>query len=231
MGGHEDDDRRETLAEAARREDRVATAELILTLRRRGIRDNRVLSAIEQVPRRLFVEASLHGAAYDDRPLPIECGQTISAPSMVALMTEALEVRPEHVVLEVGTGSGFQAAVLSLLVREVYTIERYRGLVTLAEERFAALKRSNITTRLGDGAEGWPEKAPFDRIIVTAAAPDVPLGLVAQLKLGGIMIVPVGPEGATQSLVKVVRVGDKVETMALCDVRFVPLVPGVASRL
>lgn len=225
------EERREKLADVVRRRDREAIAALILRLRRLGIRDRRVLSAMETVPRRLFVEASAHRVAYEDRPLPIECGQTISAPSMVALMTEALQVEPEHAVLEVGTGSGFQAAVLAHLAREVFTVERYRALLTLAEERFAALRLHNVTARLGDGAEGWPEKAPFDRIVVTAAATEVPPALVAQLKLGGIVVLPVGAEGAPQKLLKVVRLADRTETTELCDVRFVPLVPGVASRL
>ena len=230
MGGP-GEERREKLTDTVRREDREAIAGLILTLRRRGIRDRRVLSAMETVPRRLFVDAALHRQAYEDRPLPIECGQTISAPSMVALMTEALEVGVEHVVLEVGTGSGFQAAVLAQLAREIYTLERYRALLALAEGRFAALRLTNVTARLGDGAEGWPEKAPFDRIVVTAAAAEVPAALVAQLKLGGVMVLPVGAEGAVQTLVKVVRRDDGVETTPLCEVRFVPMVPGVASRL
>ena len=219
------------LAAAARAEDRVAIAELILLLRRRGHQDRRAQAAMEQVPRRLFVEAPLREHAYEDRPLPIECGQTISAPSMVALMTEALALGRDDRVLEIGTGSGYQAAVLAGLAREVYTIERYRSLLVLADERFAALRISNIVTRHGDGLDGWPEKAPFERIVVTAAAAKLPTRLVGQLRVGGFMIVPVGPEGAPQQLMKVVRTAEGVDTTKLADVRFVPLVAGIASRL
>ncbi len=212
-------------------EDRVARAGFTLGLRRHGIRDLRVLTAMEQVPRRLFLPAHLHTDAYSDRALPIECGQTISQPSLVAMMTEALGVQPGDRVLEVGTGSGYQAAVLSKLAREVYTIERFRSLLSLAEERFATLRLGNVTTKLDDGALGWPEKAPFDRIIVTAAAPELPEALLGQLKIGGVMVVPVGPAGSVQTLLKVVRTADGFTPTALAEVRFVPMVAGVASRL
>jgi protein-L-isoaspartate(D-aspartate) O-methyltransferase len=211
--------------------DRIARAGFTLGLRRHGIRDLRVLSAMEQVPRKLFLPAHLHADAYVDRALPIECGQTISQPSLVAMMTEALGVQPGDRVLEIGTGSGYQAAVLSKLAREVYTIERFRSLLTLAEERFAALRLDNVMTKLDDGALGWPEKAPFDRIIVTAAAPELPTALVGQLKIGGVMVVPVGAPSSVQTLYKVVRAAETFTTTPLCDVRFVPLVAGVASRL
>jgi len=171
------------------------------------------------------------GDAYVDRALPIECGQTISQPSLVALMTEALGVQPGDRVLEIGTGSGYQAAVLSKLCKEVYTVERFRSLLTLAEERFATLRLGNVMTRLDDGALGWPEKAPFDRIVVTAAAPEMPEALVEQLKSGGVMVVPVGPPASVQTLYKVVRGSETFTATPLCDVRFVPLVAGVASRL
>ncbi|MBB4302165.1 protein-L-isoaspartate(D-aspartate) O-methyltransferase [Rhodobium orientis] len=211
--------------------DRIATAELILLLRRQGIRDARVLSALERVPRRLFLSANSHTLAYADRALPIECGQTISAPSIVALMTEALEIEPTHRVLEIGTGSGYQAAVLSKLAEHVDTMERYRTLMELAEQRMATLGITNVNFHLGDGFEGLPEKAPFDRIIVTAAAPELPQTLAGQLVGGGIMVVPVGPSGGIQELIKVRRRGSRLEETALCSVRFVPMVPGVASRL
>jgi protein-L-isoaspartate(D-aspartate) O-methyltransferase len=211
--------------------DRVSRAGFTLGLRRHGIRDLRVLSAMEQVSRKMFLPAHLHADAYTDRALPIECGQTISQPSLVAMMTEALGTQPGDRVLEVGTGSGYQAAVLSKLVREVYTIERFRSLLSLAEERFAALRLSNIMTKLDDGALGWPEKAPFDRIVVTAAAPEVPDALVAQLKVGGVMVVPVGPAGSVQTLLKLVRTPEGCTPTVLAEVRFVPMVAGVASRL
>jgi protein-L-isoaspartate(D-aspartate) O-methyltransferase len=211
--------------------DRVARAGFTLGLRRHGIRDLRVLSAMEQVPRKLFLPAHLHADAYVDRALPIECGQTISQPSLVALMTEALGVQPGDRVLEIGTGSGYQAAVLSRLCREVFTIERFRSLLTLAEERFATMRLDNVSTKLDDGALGWPEKAPFDRIVVTAAAPELPAALVEQLKVGGVMVVPVGPASSVQTLFKVVRTADSFTATPLCDVRFVPMVAGVASRL
>lgn len=223
MGGREDG--------GGEDEDRVARAGFTLGLRRHGIRDLRVLTAMEQVPRRLFLPAHLHTDAYSDRALPIECGQTISQPSLVAMMTEALGVQPGDRVLEVGTGSGYQAAVLSKLAREVYTIERFRSLLSLAEERFATLRLGNIMAKLDDGALGWPEKAPFDRIIVTAAAPELPEALLGQLKIGGVMVIPVGPAGSVQTLLKVVRTQDGFTPTALAEVRFVPMVGGVASRL
>jgi protein-L-isoaspartate(D-aspartate) O-methyltransferase len=230
-GGGEGNGLTPSRVDEARRADRLAIAELILKLRRRGIRDRRVLSAIEHVPRRLFLAAELHAGAYDDRALPIECGQTISAPSMVALMTEALDVAPGHRVLEIGTGSGYQAAVLAHLAAEVYTVERYRSLLALAEERFAALRLLNIQTHLGDGTAGWPDQAPFDRIIVTAAAAEIPEELVEQLELGGVMVLPVGPSGGAQHLVRAVRGTDRLDTKRLGDVRFVPLVAGIAHHL
>ncbi len=148
-----------------------AKIELIMALRRQGIRDKRVLSAVERIPREKFINASFRKQAYEDHALPIECGQTISQPYVVAYMTEQLHVGDRMKVLEVGTGSGYQAAVLAKLCRRVYTIERYRTLLRDAIRRFEELRLHNITAKVGDGAEGWPEQAPFDRIIVTAAAP------------------------------------------------------------
>ncbi len=211
--------------------DRIALANLVLTLRRRGVRDRRIYAAIENIPRRMFLSIENKAHAWDDRPLPIECGQTISAPSMVAMMTEALEVGPGDRVLEIGTGSGYQTSVLSRLCREVYTIERYRSLTALAEERFAVLRFSNIVTRVDDGINGWPEKAPFDRILVTASAQAAPRALVEQLKVGGIMVMPLGPAAGPQQLMKVVRTQRGADLTAVGPVRFVPLVPGVANRL
>ena len=165
---------------------------LIMQLRRRGIRDNAVLRAIERVPRELFVDEAFADHAYQDIALPIDCGQTISQPYVVAFMTERLELDDRHKVLEIGTGSGYQAAVLSYLCRRVYTVERWRELQKAAERRFARLGITNVTTIIGDGWLGWPPQAPFDRIIVTAAADEPPQALIEQLKIGGRMIIPSG---------------------------------------
>lgn len=209
-----------------------AKIELIMALRRQGIRDKRVLNAIERVPRETFINASFRKQAYEDHALPIECGQTISQPFVVAYMTEQLQVTDRMKVLEVGTGSGYQAAVLSKLCRRVYTIERYRTLLKDAVKRFEELHLHNITAKVGDGAEGWPEQAPFDRIIVTAAASAVPRKLVDQLKPGGLMIVPVGAPGGRgeQNLVRIERTEEGVKREELLPVRFVPLVEGVARE-
>lgn len=206
--------------------------ELIMGLRKQGIRDNRVLSAIERVPREKFIAATFRKQAYEDHALPIECGQTISQPYVVAYMTEQLHVGERMKVLEVGTGSGYQAAVLAKLCRRVYTIERYRTLLNDALKRFDELRLHNITAKVGDGAKGWPEQAPFDRIIVTAAAPAVPQALVDQLKEGGLMIVPVAISGSRgeQKLVRIERTAEGVKREELLAVRFVPLVEGVAKE-
>ena len=209
-----------------------AKIELIMALRRQGIRDKRVLNAIERIPRETFINTSFRKQAYEDHALPIECGQTISQPFIVAYMTEQLQVTDRMKVLEIGTGSGYQAAVLSKLCRRVYTIERYRTLLRDAVRRFEELHLPNITAKVGDGAEGWPEQAPFDRIIVTAAAPAVPQKLVDQLKVGGLMIVPVGAAGGRgeQNLVRIERTEEGVKREELLPVRFVPLVEGVARE-
>jgi protein-L-isoaspartate(D-aspartate) O-methyltransferase len=199
---------------------------LLMELRGRGIAAQDVLSAIERVPRNHFVAENFAAHAFDDTALPIECGQTISQPYIVALMTEQLEVNHRHRVLEIGTGSGYQTAVLSKLCRMVYSIERFRTLSNDARARFAALQYANIITHVGDGALGWPEQAPFDRIMVTAAAPALPMGLINQLRVGGIMVVPVGPDLATQDLIRVVRTQDGHDVKSLAPVRFVPLVSG-----
>lgn len=210
---------------------RIATAELILELRKQGIRDNKVLSALERVPRRLFLSAASHKLAYADRALPIECGQTISAPSVVALMSEKLSIEPHHRILEIGTGSGYQTAILAMLAEQVYTVERYRTLIELAEQRLATLRVTNVSFNQGDGYEGMAEKAPFDRILVTAAAPEIPKQLADQLVSHGVMVIPVGPAGGVQQLLRVVRRGSRFEEERICAVRFVPMVPGVAGRL
>lgn len=205
---------------------------LVMALRRQGIRDARVLAAIERVPREIFVTGAFQEQAYDDHALPIECGQTISQPYVVAFMTEKLAVGERMKVLEVGTGSGYQAAVLSQLCRRVYTIERYRTLLDDAVKRFAILGFHNVTAKVGDGAKGWPEQAPFDRIIVTAAAPEIPLELVEQLKIGGIMVVPVDVDGGRsgQQLVRLTREETGIKREDLLPVRFVPLVEGIARE-
>lgn len=209
-----------------------AKISLIMELRRRGIKSKAVLSAIERVARDSFVPTTFSKQAYEDHALPIECGQTISQPFVVAYMTEKLEVGDRMKVLEVGTGSGYQAAILSRLCRRVYTIERYRTLMRDAVNRFETLNLHNITTKVGDGASGWPEQAPFDRIMVTAAAPELPQTLVDQLKVGGIMVLPVDIPGRPreQKLVRVTRTETGIEREDLMDARFVPLVEGVARE-
>ena len=202
---------------------------LIMRLRRAGISDTNVLSAIERIPREAFVPDSFLDQAYEDRTLPIGHGQTLSQPRVVALMTQALEIDRRIKVLEIGTGSGYQAAVLSRLCRRLYTIERHRELQRAAERRFQELRLHNITARLGDGAKGWPEQAPFARIMVTAAAAGIPESLVDQLAPGGIMVVPVGRPGADQTLLRVTRNEDGFHEEVLGDVRFVPLLEGLPS--
>jgi protein-L-isoaspartate(D-aspartate) O-methyltransferase len=197
---------------------------LLMDLRRDGISDARVLSAIDRTPRDHFVPAQLHDQAYDNVALPIGQEQTISQPFVVALMTEKLEVEDRHKILEIGTGSGYQTAILARLGRRVYSIERLRSLIAEAEARFATLRLHNIACRYGDGAKGWPEQGPFDRIIVTAAAPTVPHALVEQLLPDGIMVVPIGPPRGDQSLMRVRRTEPGFSTENLGTVRFVPLI-------
>lgn len=208
--------------------DQARKIHLLMELRKGGITDTKVLSAIERLPREMFVTDIFQGQAYDNSALPIAHGQTISQPFVVAFMTQALELGPRMKVLEIGTGSGYQAAVLSQLCRRVYTIERYRSLLVEAEERFAALRLNNITAITGDGSRGWPEQAPFPRIIVTAAAEDIPSTLVDQLDVGGIMIIPVGDQDG-QEILRVEKTEDGINVKSLLPVRFVPLVEGVAK--
>jgi protein-L-isoaspartate(D-aspartate) O-methyltransferase len=199
---------------------------LIMQLRRRGIRDTRVLRAIERVPRELFVDPAFADHAYQDIALPIDCGQTISQPYVVAFMTEKLELDGSYRVLEIGTGSGYQAAVLSHLCRHVFTVERWRELQKAADRRFAKLGIANVTTIIGDGWIGWPPQAPYDRIIVTAAAPEPPRALIDQLKPGGRMIIPLGSTRDTQSLVEIDKTDTGITKKPLLPVRFVPLLHG-----
>jgi protein-L-isoaspartate(D-aspartate) O-methyltransferase len=199
---------------------------LIMQLRRSGVTDTAVLAVIERLPREMFVPRSFLDQAYEDMALPIGSGQTISQPLVVAMMTQALELHDRLKVLEIGTGSGYQAAVLSRLVRRVYTIERHRALLHEAEARFTQLGFHNITTRAGDGTKGWPEQAPFDRILVTAAADgDIPKTLTDQLALGGIMIVPLGNDRRDQRVYRVRRTETGLQREELWPVRFVPLLP------
>ena len=203
---------------------------LIMALRRSGVTDTAVLAAVERIPREFFLPEAFHDQAYEDKALPIGQGQTISQPQVVALMTQAMELTPRHKVLEIGTGSGYQSAVLARLSRRVYTIERHRALLAEAERRLAALRIHNITAIAGDGMKGWPAQAPFDRIIVTAAAAGMPETLLAQLAVGGIMVLPLGPERADQELMRVRRLETEITTEKLCDVRFVPLLPGLPAE-
>ncbi len=206
-------------------------ARLILALRSQGVTDPKVLGAIEKTPREMFTPDLFKERAWEDSALPIACGQTISQPYIVGLMTQALGIEPRSRVLEIGTGSGYQTAILARLARLVYSVERYRTLLKEAEGRFQALGLTNIITRFGDGGDGWPEQAPFDRILVTAAAPDEPTKLLGQLKPNGVLVAPIG-RGPVQSLRRYVgdgKGGFRVE--ALCDVRFVPLLEGVAREL
>lgn len=204
--------------------------QLIMALRRQGIVDARVLSAIEKVPREAFVDPLDQDRAWDDNALPIDCGQTISQPYVVAYMTCAAEIGERQRVLEIGTGSGYQAAVLSQLCLRVYTMERHPALMKQAEKRLRDLGYDNVTTLLGDGTKGWPEQAPFDRIIVTAAGESVPDELVNQLADGGILIAPIGESRDYQRLVKLRKQDDHIEQEDLLPVRFVPLLKGVARE-
>ncbi|MDO8878092.1 MAG: protein-L-isoaspartate(D-aspartate) O-methyltransferase [Pseudolabrys sp.] len=209
--------------------------EFLLTLRRRGIGDQAVLRAMDEVPRGRFVDEGFAATAYADQALPISCGQTISQPYVVAYMTEQLGVRPHHRVLEIGTGSGYQAAVLSRLAREVVSIERYRTLAGQARARLAALGYDNVEVMVGDGFLGCAAKAPFDRIIVTAAAEEVPQALLEQLADDGVMVVPVGPHNGPQRIIKLTKSatadGGGIAREELIPVRFVPLLPGQAQEL
>ncbi len=215
------------MAEAGTRAEQLM--QLIFALRQAGVTDRDVLGAMEQTPREAFVETAFRERAFADTPLPIRCGQTISQPTVVGLMTQALEVTRRCKVLEVGAGSGYQAAVLARLARRVYAIERHRPLALVARERLERLGLANVTLRAGDGTLGWPEQAPFDRILVTAAADDTPRLLLDQLRIGGIMVLPVGQSDEVQQLIKI----DKSETgltyTELGEVLFVPLIAGPAE--
>lgn len=206
---------------------------LLMQLRSAGISDTPTLAAIERVPRELFAPPSFHDQAYENIALPIGNDQTLSQPEVVALMTEALAVNKRHTILEIGTGSGYQAAILSHLARRVYTIERHRELLREAESRFKELRLTNLVTRLGDGGRGWPEKRTFDRIIVTCAAELPPEPLLEQLAPDGLIVLPVGAPNRTQVLVRLTKTADGLKREELAQVRFVPLVstpPGQIGR-
>lgn len=203
---------------------------LIMKLRKSGITDTAVLGAIERVPREVFIPMTFHDQAYEDMALPIDRGQTISQPLVVASMTQELKVNDRHKVLEIGTGSGYQAAILAKLCRRVYSIERHRPLLEAAQHRLNDLKIRNITCKAADGMKGWTEQAPFDRIIVTAAAGDEPpQALLDQMSIGGIMIIPMGRDKASQFIYRITRNEDGYGCEQLMPVRFVPLLPNVAK--
>ncbi|MFT3975446.1 MAG: protein-L-isoaspartate(D-aspartate) O-methyltransferase [Amaricoccus sp.] len=202
--------------------------QFVFTLRSRGVTNAEVLKAMESTPRADFLEGIFRERSFEDTPLPIECGQTISQPTVVGLMTQALEVTRRCKVLEIGTGSGYQAAILSRLARRVYTVERHRRLARRAKDLLLKLAMHNITVVHGDGSLGLPEQAPFDRIILTAAAEDPPQPLIDQLRPGGIMVLPVGQSNAVQTLIRIAKTETGLDYTDLGAVRFVPLVEGVA---
>jgi len=204
--------------------------QFLFSLRSRGVTNKRVLNAMERVDRGKYIRGTFEDRAYEDTPLPIACGQTISQPSIVALMTEALDVQLRDKVLEIGTGSGYQAAILSQLARRVYTVDRYSRLVREARAVFEAENITNIIALIADGSRGLPEQAPFDRIILTAASEDPPSPLLEQLRVGGIMVLPVGQSDTVQTLVKVVKTEDGLDYHELRSVRFVPLLEGLGKE-
>lgn len=204
--------------------------QLLFALRSHGVTDPRVLEAMERIDRAQFLRGVFAQRAYEDTPLPIACGQTISQPSVVGLMTQALNIGPRDKVLEIGTGSGYQAAILSRLARRVYTLDRHPALVRAAQKIFTKLDLTNIICTSADGCFGLPKQAPFDRILVTAAAEDPPGPLMAQLRVGGVMVVPVGQSDTVQSLIRVSRTETGYEYDELRPVRFVPLVEGLARE-
>ena len=205
--------------------------QFILGLRSKGITDPKVLKAMEAIPREVFLEGTFQPRAYADTPLPIDCGQTISQPSVVAQMTQALAITPRCKVLEIGTGSGYQAAILAKLTRRVYTIERHRPLARIAAKRLEALDLGNVTVITGDGSLGLPSQSPFDRILLTAASEDPPTLLLQQLRVGGIMVLPVGQSDMVQTLIKIEKTDTGLVYTELGEVRFVPLLEGIAEDI
>ena len=214
---------------ARENEDAFAAAQLLLEVCQAGITDTRVLKAMEIIPRQIFVPRAFRERAFENVALPIGHHQTVSQPAVVAIMTQALDVSERTKVLEIGTGSGYQAAILAKLCRRLYTVERHQPLLKSAEAKFKELRLMNITSLLRDGTKGWIEQAPFDRIMMTCAAIDIPTQLVEQLAIGGIMVLPVGVEDHDQRLIKLTRTEEGAETEDLGGVRFVPLLPGVEN--
>ena len=204
-------------------------AALVLALRRAGVTDTAVISAMEKVERARFIPQALRHHSFEDSALDIGEGQTISQPSLVGLMSQSLNLSSRDITLEVGTGSGYQTMILSHLCRFVYSIERIPTLLKQAEQRFRQHNCLNIVTHAGDGSLGWATHAPFDKIMVTAASPDIPAELLKQLKPGGIMVVPVGPQSGFQSLLRITHGSNGWQEETLAEVRFVPLVSGPAS--
>jgi protein-L-isoaspartate(D-aspartate) O-methyltransferase len=213
--------------------DRRAAA-LVAALRGQGIRDAAVLDAIEKTPREMFVDQPFESSAYENLALPIACGQTISQPFVVATITKALALSPKHRVLEIGAGSGYQAAVIARLCLRVYTVERHRPLLRQAVARFKALGLHNVVERHGDGLKGWPEQAPFDRIVLSAAVVSVPQVLLDQLKPDGILVAPVAVPGSaerfSQHLMKIIQTASGRIEEPLMPVVFVPMVPGLPDE-
>ena len=203
--------------------------QFLYAIRRRGITDTRVLNAMEKVDRKDFLRGVFEKKAYEDIPLPIACGQTISQPSIVAQMTQSLEVTPRCKVLEIGTGSGYQATILSFLARRVYTVERHQPLLDQAQKVFDKLNLTNITAMKSDGSRGLPAQAPFDRILLTAAAEDPPHPLLEQLKPDGIMVLPVGQTDSVQTMIKIKKTDQGLIYHEMGEVRFVPLIEGIAD--
>jgi protein-L-isoaspartate(D-aspartate) O-methyltransferase len=203
--------------------------QFLYAIRSRGITDSRVLNAMEKIDRKKFLKGIFESKAYHDIPLPIACGQTISQPSIVALMTQSLEVTSRCKVLEIGTGSGYQAAILSRLARRVYTLERHSELMIQAQNIFEELNLNNITAMRSDGSRGVPAQAPFDRILLTAAAEDPPAPLLDQLKINGIMVLPVGQSDSVQTMIKITKTEGGLTYHDMGEVRFVPLIEGIAE--
>ncbi|MCF8474464.1 MAG: protein-L-isoaspartate(D-aspartate) O-methyltransferase [Emcibacter sp.] len=203
---------------------------LIEELHREGIHDENILKVLLDIPREDFIPKALRSQAYKNAALPISSGQTISQPYIVAYMTQALEITKQHKILEVGTGSGYQAVVLAKLCRRLFTIERHLPLLNAAEKIFKKMGIFNITTLFGNGMKGWPEQAPFDRIMVTAATEEIPEKLLEQLKDGGIMVIPVGAQGETQHILRIRRQGNDYHKEILLPVKFVPLLSGIVHE-
>lgn len=206
--------------------DNNALIDLIIELKQQGIKNFDVLKSIEKLPRKFFIDSEIHSKANMNIALPINCGQTISQPLVVAQMTQALELNKNLRVLEIGTGSGYQTAILSMLSRFVYTIERYKTLKEKSDMIFKKMELNNVFTKHGDGGLGWREQAPFERIIVTAAALEIPGKLIDQLDNNGLMVVPVGEENNNQTLFKIKKISNKIFSESIMSVRFVPLIEG-----